>query len=145
MISLICGIEKKRYKWIYLQNRNRPKGMENKLMVTRKERGGREKLGGWGYQIHCDVLCLVTQSCPTLCDPTDCSPSGSSVRGIFLARLLEWVDIYSSRGSSWPKNQTGIFCVSGTGRGILFHWATRKLLVTIRLFSMSAHLFMFCK
>ena len=91
------------------------------------------------------VLCSVSQPCLTLCDPTDCSPSGSSVHGIFLARLLEWVDIYSSRGSSWPKNQTGIFCVSCIGRWILFHWATGKLLLTIRLFSMSVHLFLFCK
>ena len=37
------------------------------------------------------VLCLVAQSCPTLCDPMDCSPPGSSVRGILQARILEWV------------------------------------------------------
>ena len=39
----------------------------------------------------CAVLCLVAQSCPTLCDPMDCSPPGSSVRGILQARILEWV------------------------------------------------------
>ena len=43
---------------------------------------------------------LVTQSCPTLCEPLECSPPGSSVRGIFQVRLLEWVAIYFSRGSS---------------------------------------------
>ena len=42
----------------------------------------------------------VTQSCPTLCDPVDCSPPGSSVHGIFQARVLEWVAISFSRGSS---------------------------------------------
>ena len=42
----------------------------------------------------------VAQSCPTLCDPTDCSLPGSSVHGIFPARILEWVTISSSRGSS---------------------------------------------
>ena len=39
----------------------------------------------------------VTQSCLTLCDPTDCSSPGSSVQGILLARILEWVAISSSR------------------------------------------------
>ena len=39
------------------------------------------------------VYVLVTQSCPTLCDPTDCSPPGSSVHGILQARILEWVAI----------------------------------------------------
>ena len=40
----------------------------------------------------------VTQSCPTLCDPMDCSPPGSSVHGILQARMLEWVAISFSRG-----------------------------------------------
>ena len=43
---------------------------------------------------------LVTQSCPTLCDPMDCSPPGSSVHGILQARTLEWVAILFSRGFS---------------------------------------------
>ena len=42
----------------------------------------------------------VTQSCPTLCDPMDCNLLGSSVHGIFCARVLEWVDISFSKGSS---------------------------------------------
>ena len=46
----------------------------------------------------------VTQSCLTLCDPMDCSPLGSSVRGISQARILEWVAISSSRGSSQSSN-----------------------------------------
>ena len=41
---------------------------------------------------------LVPQSCPTLCDPVDCSPPGSSVHGIFQARVLEWIAIPFSRG-----------------------------------------------
>ena len=45
------------------------------------------------------VLCLVTQSCPTLCDPVDCSPPGSSVCGTLQARTLEWVAI--SFPSAW--------------------------------------------
>ena len=47
---------------------------------------------------------LVAQSCPTLCDPMDCSLPGSSVHGIFQARVLEWVAISFSRGSSWPRD-----------------------------------------
>ena len=46
----------------------------------------------------CAVLCFVAQSCPTLCDPTDYSPPGSSVHGILQARTLEWVAVPSSRG-----------------------------------------------
>ena len=47
-----------------------------------------------------NVKGLVTQSCLTLCDPVDCSPPGSSVHGILQARVLEWVAISFSRGSS---------------------------------------------
>ena len=46
---------------------------------------------------------LVTQSCLTLCDPMDCSPTGSSVHVILQARMLEWVAISSSRQSSQPR------------------------------------------
>ena len=48
----------------------------------------------------------VTQSCPTLCDPMDCSLLDSSVHGIFQARILEWVPSSFSRGSSKPRDQT---------------------------------------
>ena len=47
----------------------------------------------------CAVLCLVTQSCPTLCDPMDCSWPGSSVHGILQAEILEWIAIPFSSGS----------------------------------------------
>ena len=49
---------------------------------------------------------LVTQSCLTLCSPIDCSLPDSSVHGILQARILEWVDIPFSKGSTWPRNQT---------------------------------------
>ena len=49
---------------------------------------------------------IVTQICPTLCDPMDCSPPGSSVRGISQARILGWVAMPSSRGSSQPRDPT---------------------------------------
>ena len=57
--------------------------------------------------------CLVTQSCPILCNPMDCSPPGSSVHGILQARILEWIVIPFSRGSSQPKDQTWVFCTAG--------------------------------
>ena len=50
----------------------------------------------------------VAQSCLTLWDPRDCSPPGSSVHGIFQARILEWVAFFYSRGSSWPRDKTHI-------------------------------------
>ena len=48
----------------------------------------------------------VAQSCPTLCNLVDCSPPGSSVHGILQARILEWVAISFTRGSSGPRDQT---------------------------------------
>ena len=48
------------------------------------------------------------QSCPTLCDPLDCSLPRSSIHGIFQARVLEWVATAFSRGSSWPRDQTQV-------------------------------------
>ena len=56
---------------------------------------------------------LVAQSCPTLCDPLDCSPPGSSVHGILQARILEWVAMPFSRGSSQPRDQTQISYIAG--------------------------------
>ena len=55
----------------------------------------------------------VVQSCPTLCDPMDYSPLGSSVHGIFQARVLEGVAISFSRGSSRPRDQTQVSHVAG--------------------------------
>ena len=56
---------------------------------------------------------LATQWCPTVCNPKDCSPPGSSVHGIFQARILEWVAISYSRGSSWPRNWIPVSCIAG--------------------------------
>ena len=50
----------------------------------------------------------VTQSCPTLCDPIDCSLAGSSVHEIFQAKVLEWIAISFSRGSSRPRDWTQV-------------------------------------
>ena len=65
----------------------------------------------------------VAQSCLTLCDPMDSSLPGSTVNGIFQARILEWVASSFSRESSLPRNQTQVFCTAG----MLFTvWATRE-------------------
>ena len=58
------------------------------------------------------VKVSVTQSCPTLCDPMDCSPPGSSVHGILQAGILESVAILFSRGSSLPRDQTRASCTA---------------------------------
>ena len=60
------------------------------------------------------VCVLRAQSCLTLCYPMDCSPQGSSVYGISQARILEWVAISSSRGSSWPRDRTHVSCIFWT-------------------------------
>ena len=54
------------------------------------------------------VCVLVAQLCLILCDPKDCSLSGSSAHGILQARILVWVTIPSSRGSSQPRYQTQV-------------------------------------
>ena len=69
--------------------------------------------------VYKDMRVLVTQSYPTLCNPMDCSPPGSSVHGISRAGILEWVAISSSGGSSWwtqGSNLSLLHC-----RQILYH------------------------
>ena len=65
------------------------------------------------YGCESEVKREVAQSCLTLCDPMDCSLPGSSVRGIFQARVLEWVAISFSRGSSGPRDQNRVSHIAG--------------------------------
>ena len=68
-------------------------------------------------------MCLrakLLQSCLTFCDPVNCSLPGSSVHGILQARLLEWVAVLSSWGSSRPRDRTCISCIAG---GFFIDWA----------------------
>ena len=67
------------------------------------------------------VCAKSRQLCLTLCDPVDCSLSGSPVHEIFQARILEWVAISFSGGSSQPRDQTRISCVSCINRQFLYH------------------------
>ena len=71
---------------------------------------------------------LVAQSCPTLCNPMDHSPPGSSVHGILKVRILEWVAIPFSRGSSWPRDQAWVSCLAGR---FFTLWATREALTAL--------------
>ena len=56
-------------------------------------------------------VCSVVWLCPILCNPMDINPPGSSVHGIFKARILEWVANSSSRRSSWLRDRIHISCV----------------------------------
>ena len=74
--------------------------------------------------------CHCVQSCLTLCDPMDCSPSGFSFHGIFQARILEWVAIFSSRGSSRSRDWTWInlfYLLFFICLLYLLHWQTDSL------------------
>ena len=70
---------------------------------------------------------LFAQLCPTLCDPMNCCPPGSDVRGILQARILEWVAIPFSRRSSQSRDQTLVSCIAGRFFTI---WATREALLS---------------
>ena len=80
----------------------------------------------WRLQSFRGCVCVFTkllQSCPTLCDPVDCSPPGSSVHGISQAGILERVAIPFSKGSSWSRDGTWVSHTLGTFFTI---WATRE-------------------
>ena len=76
----------------------------------------------WGEGVKVKVL--VVPWCSTFCNPMNCSPSGSSAHGILQARILEWVAISFSRGSSRPRDQTLVSCIAG---GFITIWATRAV------------------
>ena len=77
----------------------------------------------------CVLRAKSLQLCPTLCDPMDCSPPGSSVHGISQARMLACVAISYSTGSSWTRDGTHFFCV---GRWILTAPPGKPSLDTVR-------------
>ena len=81
------------------------------------------------------VLCLVTQSCPTLCDPMDCGLPGSSVHGILQARILEWDVMSSSRWSSQPRDWTQLSHITGRFFTIL---ATRETDFHVQIHTMNS-------
>ena len=89
----------------------------------------------------CACVCAeLLQSCPTLCNPMNYSLPGCSVHGILQARVLEWVAMPSSRGSSQPRDQTQVSCIAGRFFTI---WATReaqsKRILIVKYFKCNAH------
>ena len=72
------------------------------------------------FLIHSLIKCKACVNCSVMSN-SDCSPPGSSVHRILQARILEWVAISFSKGSSPPRDQ---ICISCTGTWILYHWAT---------------------
>ena len=78
----------------------------------------------------CVYVCVLSRL--GLCDPMDCSPPGFSVYEIFQARILEWVDISFSWGSSWPKDRTHASSVSGLAGRFFTIWATREVRLNLK-------------
>ena len=112
------------YRWVNW-------GTEWPVGCTQVAGGGRVRVWTWGLGTWAVFLdhsatypaCMLAKSlqlCLTLWDPWDCSPPGSVV-GISQARILEWVAISFSRGSSQPSDRTCISCVSCIGRWALYH------------------------
>ena len=100
----------------------------------------------WAHGLLCTMLFVQLLSCDLLfsglfCHPRACSPPGSSVHGIFQARILKWVTIFFSRGSSLPMDQTQVSRITGRFFTI---WATGKpkmvwYLIKCHQFSCNAH------
>ena len=101
-------------------------------------------------------LCVYMLSCCCVwlfCNPMDCSPPGSSFHEISQARTLEWVAMPSSRGSSQPRDQTPVFCVSCIHRQILYYCTTWEDYIQAHSFAINkiitaikqAILYPFCK
>ena len=90
-------------------------------------------IGACVYEERSGYCWCSVQPCLTLCDPMDCSPPGSSLHGIHHARILEWVAMPSSRGSSQIWDRTHVSCVSCFGRQVLYHGATREALSSGRI------------
>ena len=90
-------------------------GKVQKEQETPPQREGSTVRQRWVFPGSCGFLVcvLLAQSCRTLCNPVDCNPSGSSVHGNFQARILEWVAIPFSRGSSQPRDRTQVSCIEG--------------------------------
>lgn len=97
------------------------------------------------YNFHMFHICLLFQflllhmwtqwlSHVWLCNPMDCSPTDSSLHGIFPERILEWAVIFSSKGSSWDKDKICSSCISCITGGFFTVWANREaaLVYTIR-------------
>ena len=86
------------------------------LLLKRKHRRKQ-----WKYSHSWTMHAKLLQSRLTLCDPMVCSPPGSSIYGVFQARILEWVAMPLSRVSSQPKDWTHVSYISCIGKWVLYH------------------------
>ena len=111
----------RRLSWAFFQRRHRDdQQIHEKMFNINNHQGNANQTHNEISSHTCKKVCMCDQLCPTFYDPMDCSSPGSSVHGIFQARKLEWVAISSSRGSSWPRDRTCVFCLE---RQILYQWA----------------------
>ena len=78
------------------------------------------------------VVVIQSPSHVQLCNSMDCSPPGSSVHRVPQASILEWVDVSSSRGSTWPRDWTLTSCTSCLGRCTLYHWASSEASANVK-------------
>ena len=106
------GHDKTAYIYIYIHTHTHTHSSRGDLEITQVPNTDSflKKTPHSGYDVHAKWL----QLSPTLCDPMDCSPPGSSIHGILQARILEWVAMPFSRGLSKPRDRTCI-SVSCTG------------------------------
>ena len=133
---VVCSKKKKKKMWAAHQGSHEKQqspreGLWNSLILPAQWEGSSSQAGdrlglcsrGCPAHFHPRYVhaCLLTQSCPTLYDPMDCSLPGSSVHGILQARILDWVAMPFSRGSSGPRSQTQVSSISHMGRWILYH------------------------
>ena len=89
-------------------------------------------------------MCVLSHFNPIqFCDPMDCSLPGSSVHGILQARILQWVAMPSSRGSSWPRDQTHISCGSCTAGGFFTTLQHLYQMILLSLISLTSCILFF--
>ena len=117
MIQRMLALLRTLHNWYYsLVCRWRNWGMKKGVLPRFKQLVSDRADLNWAFVGPQSQCCWCAQSGPILCDPMDCSLPGSSVHGIFQERILEWVAIPFSRGSSRPWDWTHIPCVSCTAR-----------------------------
>ena len=124
-LSQVCTAARREGRMVHLRISKTKSSYESTLRsFPQKNTGYRigEKYKDWKDMLG-KVKMLVTQSCLTLCNPMDCSLTGSSVHGILQARILEWFSMTSSRGSSQPRDWTHVAHIAGRFFTI---WATRE-------------------